>query len=235
MRRVSGPGAESLSDDDLATIKRCLTVVVDGPHFQEWEFKTLFGLTRSELGDVLGAWPKLPAQTPPEYDSPEQYQHVAVGNALNNLLGYPVGASDDTFARAVGVPRERVVEVYKRWRSGVSASRPVQVEENTAPPRLSALAVASFLCGVTAVLLLVSGVIALKAGNTGLVSDRRFQLPFVLMFPAIGLGIGGLVKTRQRPHLKGRGLAIIGLAIGGLFLTVALLILWWLSQVEVEF
>ncbi len=240
MRRVSRPTAESLSDDDVATIKRCLTAVVDGPCFPDWEFEALFGLTRPELCDVLGAWPKLPDQTPPEYDSPEQYQRVAVGSALNNLLGYPYGVSDDTFARAVGVPRERVVEVYKRWRSGVSAfAQPRPVETDPAPRqrRFGEVAILSFVYGLAGLLLLACGIMIERSGTeqADVALVVLLGVPFLLMFPAIGLGIGGVLETKRKPHLRGRICAIIGLVSGGLLLAVGLLVLLAISQMQPEF
>lgn len=37
-------------------VRRCLAASVDGPFFPDWEFETLFGLTRDEVREVLDAW-----------------------------------------------------------------------------------------------------------------------------------------------------------------------------------
>ena len=111
------PSAESLSDDDRATIKACLNAAVHGPFFPDWEFHTLLGLTRSEVEIVLNAWPNLPTQTPSGYDSPGHFQVVAVNNSMNNLLGYPHGVRAGAFVREVGASEQQVAAVLTRWRS----------------------------------------------------------------------------------------------------------------------
>lgn len=74
-----------LSDGDTGIIGRALRAAVDGPFFPEWEFQTLFGLSREELGAVADSWPGHLRESATE---------VAVMNALNNLCGYPISGAD---------------------------------------------------------------------------------------------------------------------------------------------
>ncbi len=76
-----------LTQGDLEVIKECLVAAVDGPFFPDWEFSIIFGVDRSEVGDVLAKWPDL--------DWQRETVRMAVGNAFNNLLGYPHGMADE--------------------------------------------------------------------------------------------------------------------------------------------
>jgi len=116
------PSAESLSDDVRAIICGCLNAAVHGPFFPDWEFHTLFGLTRSDVGTVLAEWPNLPVHTPSGYASPGRFQVVAVNNSLNNLLGYPHRVQADKFMREVGASEQQVADVLTRWRSASSTA-----------------------------------------------------------------------------------------------------------------
>ena len=76
-----------------------------GPFFPEWEFHILFGLERSEVGNVLERWP--------DPLCPED-QDVAVTNALNLLLGYP-HEKWDVWHEFIAVPPRDVAAVLARW------------------------------------------------------------------------------------------------------------------------
>ena len=58
----------------------CLRAASEGSLFPDWEFHTLFGLSRGEVRAVADGWPANAAL--PEVE-------VAVHNALANLTGYP--------------------------------------------------------------------------------------------------------------------------------------------------
>jgi hypothetical protein len=51
-----------------------------GPFFDEWEFHTLFGLTRGELALIARLWPK---------NAGDSSTDLGISNSLTNLLGYP--------------------------------------------------------------------------------------------------------------------------------------------------
>lgn len=87
-----------LSDTDKKIVGQALRAAVDGPFFPDWEFHTLFGLTRDEVRAVANAWPAI--------DLTNSNVVVAVSNALNNLLGYPHG-QDSAWSNWISVePRE---------------------------------------------------------------------------------------------------------------------------------
>lgn len=54
---------ENLDEREREVVRECLQAAVKGPFFPDWEFETLFGLTREEVGKVLLSWP-----TPNESD-----------------------------------------------------------------------------------------------------------------------------------------------------------------------
>jgi hypothetical protein len=95
------------TDEDRKIIKDCLRATVEGPFFEDWEFHTLFGLTRAEVARVLQTWP--------DGDGRDRDVDLAVNNALNNLLGYP-HREVQAWERYIGVPKARVTETFERWR-----------------------------------------------------------------------------------------------------------------------
>ena len=95
-----------MNDGDSALVGRCLTAAVDGPFFPEWEFATLFGLSRAEARSVAHAWP--------EVDPSNARVGLAVHNALNNLLGYPHG-DIEAVERMVGATRDELNDLFQRW------------------------------------------------------------------------------------------------------------------------
>src|SRR5512133_4344993 len=40
-------------------VGECLRAAVKGPFFPDWEFETIFGLEREEVGQVLSSWPNV--------------------------------------------------------------------------------------------------------------------------------------------------------------------------------
>ena len=68
-------------------VRQCLQAAVEGPFFPDWEFSTLFGLERNEVGNVLQSWPEL--------DESTETVQVAISNSINNLLGYPHGCEKE--------------------------------------------------------------------------------------------------------------------------------------------
>ena len=71
-----------LDSHELQLVRRCLEAAASGRFFPDWEFETLFGLSRSEVRAVAARWPQNAAEPTTE---------VAVLNAVANLYGYPHG------------------------------------------------------------------------------------------------------------------------------------------------
>jgi len=98
---------EHLSDADKAIIGQALRATADGPFFDEWEFHTLFGLTRTEVRAVADAWPNV--------ELTNANVLLAVNNSLNNLLGYP-HHQDSAWSQWISVDRPRLDELFCRLR-----------------------------------------------------------------------------------------------------------------------
>jgi hypothetical protein len=92
-----------LSERDAGIIGRALRASVDGPFFPEWEFQTLFGLSRDQVRAVADAWPRL---------LPELVTETAVCNALNNLSGYPTGGAGHL--SSYGLDRDQLLVLLRR-------------------------------------------------------------------------------------------------------------------------
>ena len=70
-----------LDDRERDIVHRCLKVAADeSAVFPEWEFATIFGLTRAEVAAIADRWPALD-------DSAEDVR-AAINNSMNNMLGY---------------------------------------------------------------------------------------------------------------------------------------------------
>jgi hypothetical protein len=101
-------GPNYLSDAETDLIGQCLKAAVDGPFFPDWEFHSLVGLERSEVAEVSDEWPST---------SDGARQRVAVGNVLNNLLGYPVD-HEEQWSVFISYGRDEVTSAFSLWRAG---------------------------------------------------------------------------------------------------------------------
>ena len=72
---------ERLTKAESTIVKEALLAAAGGPFFPDWEFQTLFGLTREQVRRVASEWP-LPNLPPDDVV-------LAVNNSLNWLLSYP--------------------------------------------------------------------------------------------------------------------------------------------------
>lgn len=105
---------ERLTDVDTRIIGECLRAAAEGPFFRDegandpdWEFHSLFGLTREELAQIATAWPNV--------DSQNESIVLAVTNSLVNLLGYPHG-HDKEWSSFISVSVDEVTVVFEKWR-----------------------------------------------------------------------------------------------------------------------
>jgi hypothetical protein len=94
---------EILGSEEQQIVKLALSASVVGPFFPDWEFETLFGVSRMEVSVVAERWPEnlRDAATEP-----------AVFNALTNLYGYPHGIALGEF----GLDRDMIGAVLERLR-----------------------------------------------------------------------------------------------------------------------
>ena len=110
--------------------------------------------------------------------------------------------------------------------------QPLPVDKDSAPtrPRWSELAILSFAYGLVAALSFVSIIVLpLNGGHAEAAFLVLVGLACLCMLPAIGWGIGGVVETSCKPHLRGRVCATIGLVLG---VAVALFVFFASSQYE---
>lgn len=96
-----------LNKHETQVVLECLKATTQGPFFPDWEFSTLFGLSREEVAEVAAAWPNV--------DQDSKTVVVAINNSLNNLLGYPHGCQE-VWDDYISVPPEELGAMYARWR-----------------------------------------------------------------------------------------------------------------------
>lgn len=77
---------QSLDSAEVQLVRRCLEASVAGPFFPDWEFESLFGLTRARVAAIANGWPQNAADTDAQ---------IAVMNALTHLSGYPHGQEEE--------------------------------------------------------------------------------------------------------------------------------------------
>ena len=110
-----------MSEADRKVIRRALVAAVHGPYFPEWEFSALISVGASDVAGVLAAWPHAAHGLSWERD-PTRVQAVVVNNVLNNLVGYPHGASD-RLPEDVGATEDELRRVQSRWREACRSLR----------------------------------------------------------------------------------------------------------------
>jgi hypothetical protein len=71
----------SLNQQERDIIRQCLVASLVGPFFHDDEFHCIFGLTRSELQEVVDKWP--------DVDEKDLIVRLSINNSLNNLVGFP--------------------------------------------------------------------------------------------------------------------------------------------------
>lgn len=79
--------SNQLDERDIRIVAECMAAVVNGDFFPEWEFDTLFGVSREAVRDVSSTWPNV--------DFSDQVTSGAIVGSLNNLLGYPHRREED--------------------------------------------------------------------------------------------------------------------------------------------
>ena len=88
-------------------VLQCLCAAAAGPFFPDWEFRTLFGIDRSDVQAIVDAWP--------DVDEERETVSLAINNSMNNLLGYPHGRAEE-WAKYISVPTNEVRRIFDKWR-----------------------------------------------------------------------------------------------------------------------
>jgi len=89
------------------TLNEALAAAASGPFFPDWEFDTLFGMSRAELSALVGTISHSP---------PTSQQLIAVGNAVNNLLSYPHG-QEAQWSLWLTCTSGELESAYANWRA----------------------------------------------------------------------------------------------------------------------
>jgi hypothetical protein len=95
--------SELLDRDDIALVRACLLASDEDPFFPDWEFQALFGIERSQLGDVRRRWPNVSLT--------EEAVYLSVINAIANLEHIRMAMSRPRFDM---YPRD--ARGFCRWR-----------------------------------------------------------------------------------------------------------------------
>lgn len=97
-----------LNEEERDVVRQCLRAAAESPFFPEWEFQTLFGLTRQEVKTVLISWPEL--------DENDKLVIRAINNSFNNLLGYPARDKQELWPKYVSVSGMELARIFDKWK-----------------------------------------------------------------------------------------------------------------------
>jgi hypothetical protein len=98
----------NLDERERNVVRECLQAAVEGPFFPEWEFQTIFGITRDDVRRVLRSWPEL--------NEADKDVTLAINNSLNNLLGYPARNKREMWPRFISVSPMELAGIFDRWK-----------------------------------------------------------------------------------------------------------------------
>ena len=98
-----------LTKNQIKTIGECLRAAAYGPFFPDGEFDTIFGLSRSQVASVAAEWPIVIENA--------EIANAAVGNSINNLLGYPIKVEKlQAWDEFISIDRKDLLEIFQDWK-----------------------------------------------------------------------------------------------------------------------
>ena len=98
-----------LTKNQIETIGECLCAAAYGPFFPDGEFDSIFGLSRAQVALVADEWPVVVENA--------EFAIAAVGNSLNNLIGYPIKAEKLQFwDEFISVDRQDLRKIFQNWK-----------------------------------------------------------------------------------------------------------------------
>lgn len=97
-----------LDTNEQRVVLECLKASVDGPFFRDDSlFGTLIGLEPKEVRAIINRWPV--------DDEKDEDAHHAIGNVMNNLIGYP-HRCEDVWSDYISVLRNELKFIFAKWR-----------------------------------------------------------------------------------------------------------------------
>ena len=104
----------SLDADELKVVGECLRAAAYGPFFPDWEFSSLFGLSRQEVQVVADRFPNLDEDDDGPAEGNDDW--LAINNTFANLIGYPHGVTPSTWSQYISVSQPELRSLYSRWK-----------------------------------------------------------------------------------------------------------------------
>jgi hypothetical protein len=101
-----------MQQDAVGFLDQALAAAARGPFFPDPEFGTLFGMSRAEVAALVGTLSQVP---------PTRTQITGVGNAVNNLLGYPHG-HDAQWSRWLTCTPDELESAFKAWKASIGGA-----------------------------------------------------------------------------------------------------------------
>jgi hypothetical protein len=99
---------DALNPNDFALLGRALHLMASGDILQEFEFGARIGVELPEFREMVAKWPQW------DDGDDRSAECLAINNTLNDLL-HGIGLSDRQCSEMLGVGRDELLGVYRRW------------------------------------------------------------------------------------------------------------------------
>lgn len=98
----------ALNQNEMALLGRALLLMATGDVLQEFEFGGRIGIELPEFREMMAKWPM--------WDdlNDDSRECLAINNTLNDLL-YGVGLTQSQCTELLGVPRDELLSLYRKW------------------------------------------------------------------------------------------------------------------------
>jgi heme-degrading monooxygenase HmoA len=101
--------SKPMTNENELILAGCLRATVYSNFFPEWEFHTIFGVTREEVKTIYQQWPNV--------DFSDENVILAVHNMVNNLTGYPIAAEElERWADYISISRKELAARFPEFR-----------------------------------------------------------------------------------------------------------------------
>lgn len=99
-----------LTVEEREVIRRSIAATFQ---YLDFDFHSRLGVTEEEVREILSAWPTA--------DDAKDNSPIclAINNSMNDLL-HGIGISDSEALKHIGVDREEMLRVFRKWKRGLS-------------------------------------------------------------------------------------------------------------------